>query len=86
MKPADRATQRLATLMSQPYKEKRSHDARGEVERFRALERGEFNYGNLTMKYAAGMTPLSWILAVSEAWYVLACSFCSVGRRCSGSN
>lgn len=25
--------------------------ARGEVERFRALERGEFNYGNLTMKF-----------------------------------
>lgn len=40
--------------MSQPYKEKRSHDARGEVERFRALERGEFNYGNLTMKFRGG--------------------------------
>lgn len=26
-------------------------NARGEVERFRALERGEFNYGNLTMKF-----------------------------------
>jgi CubicO group peptidase (beta-lactamase class C family) len=27
--------------------------ARGEVERFRPLERGEFNYGNLTMKFRA---------------------------------
>lgn len=29
-------------------------NARGEAERFRALERGEFNYGNLTMKYRRG--------------------------------